>query len=54
MVKLFEGLPVLIYLDDIILATETEQEMKELLMKALKRMSEFNLRINVEKFRFFL
>ena len=53
-VKLFEGLPVLIYLDDIILATETEQEMKELLMKVLKWMSEFNLRINVEKSRFFL
>ena len=54
MVKLFEYLPVLIYLDDIILATETEQEMEELLMKVLKQMSEFNLRINVEKSRFFL
>ena len=54
MVKLFEGLQVLIYLDDIMLATETEEEMRELVQLVFKRMSEFNLKINYKKSKFFV
>lgn len=54
MKKIFEDFDLIIYLDDIIVATENEEQMKKQLEKIFKRMSEFNLRINFEKSKFFL
>lgn len=54
MMKIFEDMELVIYLDDIIVAADNEQEMKTILNKMFERMSKFNLRINYEKSKFFL
>lgn len=52
--RILNGLPVLIYLDDIIVSASTEEEMKDLLTKVFQRLSEYNLKVNQEKSQYFL
>lgn len=52
--KILSGLDVVKYLDDIILATDTDEKMKELIKMVFKRLSEYNLKVNIDKSEFFV
>lgn len=49
MEKMLADLSVIIYLDDILVATETVEQMQELLIRILERLREFNVKVNKEK-----
>lgn len=51
-VKVLEGLPVVVYIDDIFLSTKTEDEHLDLLERVLDKLREAGLKIRIQKCEF--